>query len=593
MNTLLPKLPAFRSRLAGRIWQILGPAQRKSAVLVFLGMLVGTIAEAVSVGVVVPVMMVFAGATSAEALPMVPEAVWQSSDSRNEWLVMLGFVALLAIFLLKALLLVATAWQQSQFLAAIRENVATRLAEIYLHQPWTFHLQRNSSQLIRNCTTEVIMFMAGCSGMLTIFAEGCVIIGIALLLLAMEPIATLLVIIFLAAATWALHVLLGSRLRRWGTERQTAEELRVKWLQQGLGGVREVKVYSKEAEFLKHFATAEKIAARAIRMSDFAIRVPRVLYELLAVAGISVVGLSLYLTGVSASAIFPRLGLFAVAAFRLLPSINRIASALTSAHFMEPAIDVLGQELALEIPPPVSESNEKLSFNHELRADHLSFGYPGGDGLAIHDICFTISAGTSAGIVGESGAGKSTLVDLLLGLLTPDQGQITVDGKAISERLRQWQNTIGYVPQNIFLLDDTIRANVAFGVPSDQVDHNAVDAALAAAQLTRFVESLPTGADAVIGERGVRLSGGQRQRIGIARALYWDPPILFLDEATSALDTATEQQVMDGVEALHGKKTLIIIAHRMSTVQHCDVLFTLSRGRLITAGNVPATGDAG
>jgi ABC-type multidrug transport system fused ATPase/permease subunit len=281
----------------------------------------------------------------------------------------------------------------------------------------------------------------------------------------------------------------------------------------------------------------------------------------------------------------PVLGLFAAAAFRLLPSVNRLVTGMQGVRFTAAVVDSLYADLMLPRPHASERSVVPLSFSDELVIDALSYRYPLASSNAVDGVSLRIPHGSSIGLIGGSGAGKSTLVDVILGLLTPTSGRVLVDGIDIQSNIRGWQSIIGYVPQTIFLADDTLRRNVAFGLPEELIDDDAVRRALRAAQLESFVAELPEGWNTGVGERGVRLSGGQRQRIGIARALYHDPQVLVLDEATSALDTETEAGVMADVEALHGAKTLIIVAHRLSTVRNCDVLYRFERGRMAQAGS--------
>jgi ABC-type multidrug transport system fused ATPase/permease subunit len=278
--------------------------------------------------------------------------------------------------------------------------------------------------------------------------------------------------------------------------------------------------------------------------------------------------------------------LFAAAAFRLLPSVNRLSHTVQSLRFNAASVANIEREFAIEQPPVSYGASRQLPFRRKLAIEGVSFRYPGAAAPALHDVSFDVDHGTSVGIIGSSGAGKSTLVDVILGLLTPTQGRITVDGFDIQGDLRAWRQGLGYVPQSIYLCDDTIRRNVAFGLPDARIDDAAVERAIRAAQLDAFVAELPQGLDTVVGERGVRLSGGQRQRIGIARALYRDPAVLVLDEATSALDDSTEREVMRAVNALHGVKTLLIVAHRLTTVERCDVIHRLDRGRIIGTGSL-------
>jgi ABC-type multidrug transport system fused ATPase/permease subunit len=289
--------------------------------------------------------------------------------------------------------------------------------------------------------------------------------------------------------------------------------------------------------------------------------------------------------GVEMASIVPTLALFAAAAFRLMPSVNRVLTAMQTLRYGLPVIDTLYEELKLEVPDAIDDFSEvSPGFRQEIRLNEVSYTYQGALSPALNGLALSIKVGEFVGFIGSSGSGKSTLVDIVLGLLPCDSGRIEVDGQDIQENMRAWQNQIGYVPQAIYLTDDTLRRNVAFGLPNEQIDDVAVQKAIKAAQLEEFVATLPEGLETVVGERGVRLSGGQRQRIGIARALYHDPSVLVLDEATSALDTATESGVMKAVNALQGSKTIIMVAHRLSTVEHCDRLYKLEQGRIVGEG---------
>jgi ABC-type multidrug transport system fused ATPase/permease subunit len=272
-----------------------------------------------------------------------------------------------------------------------------------------------------------------------------------------------------------------------------------------------------------------------------------------------------------------------------MPSVNRVLSAVQYLRYGLPVINTLHEELQLAVPEPAAQNNNgAATFQHEIRLTDITYTYPNAPAPALNQLSLSIQKDESVGFIGPSGSGKSTLVDVVLGLLTPSAGQVVVDSKDIQQNLRHWQDRIGYVPQSIYLTDDTLKRNVAFGLPDGQIDDIAVQRAIQAAQLDEFVASLPDGLETLVGERGIRLSGGQRQRIGIARALYHDPVVLVLDEATSALDIATERGVMQAVTALHGSKTILIVAHRLSTVEHCNRLYRLHEGRVVEEGT-PST----
>jgi len=321
-----------------------------------------------------------------------------------------------------------------------------------------------------------------------------------------------------------------------------------------------------------------------IQLNGTVQQLPRLLMEVLTIAAFALLVITTLAQGGAIGDIIPKMGLFAVAAFRLIPSINRILAASQALKYCSPVIDILQKELEL----PVEETNKpekaSKSFENQLVLQNISYTYPAAPSPALKNISLTIKQGTSVGFIGKSGSGKSTLVDILLGLLTPDSGSIAADGIDIQENMRGWQNQIGYVSQSIYLTDDTLRKNIAFGLPTEEINEESVKKAISAAYLSEFMEQLPEGLNTIVGERGVRLSGGQRQRIGIARALYHNPSILVLDEATSALDISTEKEVMEAVNALQGSKTIIIVAHRLSTIEKCDTVYNLANGEIESHG---------
>jgi ABC-type multidrug transport system fused ATPase/permease subunit len=352
--------------------------------------------------------------------------------------------------------------------------------------------------------------------------------------------------------------------------------------------VKDVKLLGREANFLSLFDEHNKKSGQMAQFSEILQKLPRLWLEVLAVVGFVLLVLIMLAQGRQMSSIVPVMGLFAAAAFRLMPSVARILISVQALRYGIPAINNLYADFQLHIPEavPVSANASSHSIPKEdIRLSNISYNYPDASAAAVVDISLSIIKGNSIGFIGPSGSGKSTLVDLILGLLSPDKGQVIVDGQDIQQNLRLWQDQIGYVPQAIYLTDDTLRRNIAFGLSEEQIDEEAVRRAIRDAQLEEFVETLPDKMETMVGERGIRLSGGQRQRIGIARALYHDPSVLVLDEATSALDTATELGVMQAVMALHGDKTIVIVAHRLSTVENCDRLYRLESGRIVEHGS--------
>lgn len=569
---------------AHKIWGLLTSAERRSAV-VLLGLLfIGMVMETLGVGLVIPALALLTQRNFASNYPALQPVLQALGNPSQQTLVIIGMLVLVGVYLIKTLFLAYLAWRQTRFAFGVQAQLSQRLFTVYLRQPYTFHLQRNAAQLIRNVTSEVDIFTGNgiLQGML-LLTESLILLGLCSLLLFVEPLGTLMVVSVLGTAAWGFHHLTRGRIERWGEARQHHEGLRIQHLQQGFGGAKDVKLLGRETDFLEQYRVHNVQSARALQLLSILQQLPRLWLELLAVSGLAILVISMLAQDRVLQAVLPTLGLFAAAVFRIMPSVNRVLGAVQSLRYALPVIDILHTELKLASPEIADTRSHVTPFRAALELSHITYAYPGAAEPALKNISLAIQRGESVGFIGVSGAGKSTLVDILLGLLTPDTGEVRVDGKDIQINLRNWQDQIGYVPQSIYLTDDTLRRNVAFALPNEQIDDAAVQRAIQAAQLDDFVASQPDGLETLVGERGIRLSGGQRQRIGIARALYHDPAVLVLDEATSSLDTATERGVMQAVAALQGSKTILIVAHRLLTVEHCDRLYRLEQGRMAAA----------
>lgn len=569
------------------IWSILLPNQRQAVFVLLTLMFVGMLLETLGIGLVIPAL---AFMTQGDVLSnqsalgrSMPELFGNPSKVQ---LVIYGMLLLAVVYAVKAVFLAFLAWRQSTFVYGLEANLSQRLFGGYLGQPYSFHLQRNSSQLIQNSFNEVAQFSRGAvRSAMTLITELLVMIGIATLLIMVEPMGALLVVLTLGLTGFSFHKFSKARLMRWGRARQYHEGMRIQHLQQGLGGAKDVKLLGRESDFLASYAFHSEETARVYIRQNTLEALPRLWLELLAVIGLVVLVISMLAQGKPIESLVPTLGLFAAAAFRLMPSTNRVLTTIQNLRYALPVIDVIAKELALPASDSAAASVEHLSLCRALNIHNVSYTYAGAAEPALKNINLEIEIGKSIGFIGWSGSGKSTLIDVILGLLTPDQGRLTIDGQDINEVLRGWQNQIGYVPQTIYLTDDTLRRNIAFGLAEDEIDDLALEKAIKSAQLSAFIATLQDGLDTVVGERGVRLSGGQRQRIGIARALYHDPAVLVLDEATSSLDIATERDVMQAVNALHGEKTILVVAHRLSTIEHCDSIVQLERGKVVQTGS--------
>ncbi|MCX5815300.1 MAG: ABC transporter ATP-binding protein [Proteobacteria bacterium] len=568
-----------------KIRSLLAPAERRSA-LVLLGlMVIGMALETLTVGLVVPAIVVLLQGNLTTSYPVIAPALAVLGNLSPHVLIVGGILTLAGAYFIKSLFLVFLVWWQMRFAFGVQRRLSQLLFTTYLRQPYTFHLQRNSALLIRNATTEVTGFAAVLVQAILFLTECLVMLGIGSLLLVVEPLGTLIVFLVLGGTAWGFHRSTKSRITRWGEARQYHEGLRIQHLQQGLGGAKDVKLLGREGDFLAQYSVHNAQSARVAQFQSVMLHLPRLWLELLAVVGMALLVLCMFAQGREMDSIVPLLALFSVAAFRLIPSVNRILSAMSLLRFSLPIINTLHEELKVAAPEPAAKNANGASiFQQEIRLNGISYTYPGASASALNGLSITIQKGESVGFIGPSGSGKSTLVDVILGLLTPSTGQVAVDGQDIQQNLRSWQDQIGYVPQSIYLTDDTLRRNVAFGLSNEQIDDAAVRHAIQAAQLEEFVSNLPDRLETLVGERGIRLSGGERQRIGIARALYHDPAVLVLDEATSALDIATESGVMKAVTALQGIKTILIVAHRLSTVEHCDRLYRLQEGGVVAEG---------
>lgn len=575
-----------RPSVARKVFAVLDPDQRRAAGGLFLLMLVGMAFETLGIGLVMPAMAIIMQDDLADYSPALAALLEFLGHPSKSMLLLGAVLALAAVYFLKNLFLAFLAWRQAAFAFAVQARVAEKLFSRYLTQPYIFHLQNNSAQLIRNVTTEVSFF---CSHALVpglvLITEMIVLVGISGLLFYLEPLGALVVTIVIGVPSVLFLRYSRWRVASWGKERQSHDGKRLQLIQEGLAGIKDVHVLGRSLTFLRQFSVHSEVIARVGGLQLFLQQLPRLWLEFAGVLGVAVLVAALVLQGKTPPQIAAAVGLFGSAAFRMMPSVNRILTSLNGLRYGRVVLDLMYSELAKR---SLSGSDvtvkEPVLFTRSFRFRDLGYRYPGADAQALSSVNLEVRAGEMLGIVGSSGSGKSTLVDLLLGLLEPTSGQVEADGRDIHSDIQGWRRQIGYVPQSIYLTDDSLRRNVAFGVPEEEIDDAAVVRAIKFAQLDALVSSLPEGLETFVGERGVRLSGGQRQRIGIARALYRDPPVLLLDEATSALDVGTEAEVMKAITVLHGQKTIVIVAHRLSTVEQCDRLCHLEHGRVVQIG---------
>ena len=561
------------------LWDVLKAHERRSLFGVFALILIGTLLETISVGMMIPVLSVIASEDQKISLPFL--TINPSMDKSQ--LIQLAVGLMLAVYVIKNIFLAVSTWTQRGFLTRVSSRVAARMLEVYIRQPYAFHLRKNSSTLIRNTQDASMVVAAGIEPMLTILTESLIAAALFLVLVIVEPVGTVCVVGLLLVATFVFQRFFDQRLQRWGTRRQIQKGSIIQTIQQGLGAVKDVQVLGREEWFVNEHRERQTLDANLLRRINTVQALPRLWLEVMAMAGLAGLVAIMLATGKDIDAIIPTVGLFAATSFKVLPSINKVVNSKQTLKVSRSTIETIHQDL--DLPIVLNFKTEKSSFQFEsVAVDCLNFKYEQSEKLVLTDINVKIRSGEAVGFVGQSGSGKSTLIDIMLGLLTPLSGSVVVNEQEVSGIKNDWQKTIGYIPQTIFLMDDSLRRNIAIGIADAEIDEYAIIEALKSAQLEDFVASLPEGLDTVVGERGVRLSGGQRQRIGIARALYHRPSVLVLDEATSSLDTETEKGVMQAVQALQGDKTVIIVAHRLSTVEYCDRLYRLDAGRIVDEG---------
>lgn len=573
-----PGKPGLKTLAAA--WQILPQKFHKQTFIILALTLIGTILETAGIGLVIPAITLMADPNITENYSVLIPLFEAFGNPSHAELVIYGLLLLLVAYVIKALYLAFLGWKQSQYIYDIKAHLSQKLFEHYMRSSYEFHLQQNSGHLIRNITIEVEQLIGRVliPGVLLV-TELMVIAAIATLLFVIQPFGVLVLYAVMGVAMYGFQRITQNNLKKWGVERQRYEGYRIQKAQEGLGGIKDVKLLGKESNFIYSYGHHTLNASIVERKQHALSYLPRLWLETVGVLGLTLLVVLALQKTASPSGVIPIIGLFAAAAFRVLPSANRILNSIQSLRYSDAVISLILKEFELK-QDVASQENPSFKFDQQVEFRNVNYAYPNTSSNSLSSVSFVIQKGESIGLIGASGAGKSTLVDVLLGLIKPSSGGVFVDGANINESMRSWQSLIGYVQQSIFLTDDTLRRNIAFGLNDDEIDDNLVMQAVKAAQLEEFVQDLSDGINTFLGERGVRLSGGQRQRIGIARALYHNPPLLVFDEATSALDNETEAEVMRSIQSLKGARTVIIIAHRLSTIKDCDKVFKLERGQL-------------
>ena len=507
-------------------------------------------------------------------------------DSVEGYLIALSFI-IAVIYVVKNVYLTFEQNAILSFSYRTRMNLATRLLTTYMNEPYTFHLSKNIAEMQRCLQTDTSQFMSLINSCLQLAVEFVTCLALGVYLFHTSHSITVLIGLLLGLCVFIFFIISKKVSSKLGRQNEFYNAKLFQWINQSLGGIKEVKILQREKYFIDSYRTNYKKVIWGARVNELLAAVPKYIVETVAIVGLVLAIIVKLLFGHGALETFvPQMAVFAVAAFRLLPSVGKINAYVNNVMYTKASLDMIYQDLCeIEKNKPIEVEwegkTENWKFMKGVFAEHITYHYPDSDTEVLHDITLNMRLVKTVALIGPSGAGKTTLADIILGLLPPVSGVVRMDDKNVYENLRSWRQKLGYIPQSIYLSDDTIRNNVAFGIYEEQIDEDAIWKALEKAQLKEFVQGLEKGLDTYVGDRGVRLSGGQRQRIGIARALYHDPEILVLDEATSALDSSTEQAVMESIESLQGLKTMVIIAHRLTTIKNADLIYEVVEGKVI------------
>lgn len=565
---------------------VLSKKQKIRVVILLFLILIGALLETLGISMILPVVSAI---LEEDALHTNDLIVWINQflkiDNINTFIIIMIFI-MIGVFVVKNIYMLGMYYVQYSFIANNQYRISRDLLQVYLNRPYEFYLNSNTSDVLRTVysdSTGIFSLLLQCIQLVTeVTVAGCICI----VLMAVDFKMTLLMAVLLGVTTGVVSRVLKPKMQHIGQESRTNQSLMYNSIIQCVMGIKDVKIFAKEGYFLDSYKKFGRKYYDLYRSNSVLSSVPRLLIETVSIGGVLAYLAAMIFSGSEVTGMLTQLSAFAVAASRLMPCANRASTYLASIAYYKPTLDFVYENVEMpenaeaEEDAKIDRGVEKLSCEKEIVIKNLSYKYPNSDTYIVQNARMTIPVGKSVGIVGASGAGKTTVVDIILGLLSSEQGDILCDGKDVFEDYAGWLHNIGYIPQTINLMDESIRCNVAFGVEEAEIDEDRVWEVLEEAQMKDFIKNLPEGLDTEIGERGVRLSGGQRQRLGIARALYHDPELLILDEATSALDNDTEAAIMEAIDNFHGKKTLLIIAHRLKTIEHCDMIYKVENGKI-------------
>lgn len=571
---------------------IMNRKQQKQCIGAFIAMMIAAIFETLGVSVIIPFIVSMTQPNTLMQNKHVMKITELLGITTVTRLMALMAIGVIIVYTAKNAIILLSNYIQIRFRNNLEKDLSVLMLDSYMKRPYTYFLKVNSGNILRGVNSDISGVAQIVDGFFSFFSELFTFVLICVFLIYLNPIIAIGLII--AMAVCAILIILGfkGRINKLGKKAREVFARRFAYANQAVGGIKEITVMQRRECFTKQYAEASEVAARCNTSYQFTSRVPGKIIEIVFIASIVLmctIGLKGELNIVD---IIPQLSAIAVACVRILPSVSTMTASINTLVYYRMTLDSACdnvkkaesyekwlQSYREEKEKDIDGYEGKTEFLNKISIEHIKWKYENTETYVLNDLSLTIKKGESIGLIGESGAGKSTLADVILGLLKPQEGTVTVDEFDVFAMPKQWSKMIGYVPQMVFLADDTIRNNIAFGLPEKQIDEEQIWKALEQAQLKAFVEKLPLGLDTMVGERGIKFSGGQRQRVAIARALYYNPEILVLDEATSALDTDTETAVMEAIDALQGHKTLIIVAHRLTTIRNCDKVYEIRNGK--------------
>ena len=567
------------------LFNLLNTHQKKRLLLLLLLMILGALLETLGISLILPVISVILDPDSVfSSHAMLYIYNFLGMESSRDFLIFLC-VVLMAVYILKNIYLYFMYSVQYRFASNNRLQMSSRMFSIYLNKPYEFFLNKNAAEIVRNVNTDVANVFTLLTTLLQMLTEAVTAAGIVLVLFFSDYQMTIFVTVILLLATLVLKYILKPIQRITGIRARESDAESLKWLNESMHGIKDIKVNESETFFWRNFYHSGRISAEAIRKFSVVNTIPQMFIEVVFMVGMLSYILYLLFTGKDVSQLIPQISTFAMAAIRLLPIANRMNRYMGNITNLAPSLEAVEREMTgqsqIQNADRKEDKGQVPKLRDKISIQNVAFRYYCSDTWILKHAYLDIPIGSAVGIIGPSGSGKTTLIDLLLGLLQPLEGKILVDGTDIRELGELWLQKIGYVSQSMYLTEDSIEKNIAFGIPETEIDHQRVKSALKAACLDDFVEKLPQKEETKIGEFGAKISGGQKQRICIARALYYEPEVLILDEATSALDYDTENEIMENINHLKGKMTLIIIAHRLRTIENCDYLYKVTDKKIV------------